>query len=141
MENVKIKMNKSCIIAVICMIFLFCACTNKKEDVKHTSSIGEYLYLDKYNCLHTDKNCVMLLIGGGTEYETNTNYPVEFIKTDRITTLDGYKFCSDCFTNALYEQLQNIVQQRNEQIEKQDSLNKDLGNEIQESLDGVKRIN
>lgn len=122
----------------------FIACTSsKKENVKQEESIGQFLYLDRYNCLHTNKNCVMLLIGGETENTSHTNYPVNFIKVEQIRNLTGFKFCSDCFTDALYGTLQDIVNKNKRQLQNQDTviISKELQDEINEKLKDVQPIN
>ena len=126
------------------IICSFIACTSsKKENVKQEESIGQYLYLDQYNCLHTNKNCVMLLIGGETENTSHTNYPVIFIKVEQIRNLAGFKFCSDCFTDALYGTLQDIVNKNKRQLHNQDTviISKELQDEINEKLKDVQPIN
>lgn len=124
------------------MICSFISCTSsKKENVKQEENIGQYLYLDQYNCLHTNKNCIMLLIGGETENTSHTNYPVNFIEVEQIRNLTGFKFCSDCFTDKLYKTLQNMVDD-NKQLQNQDTLaiSKELQDEIEEDLKDVQRI-
>lgn len=121
----------------------FIACTSsKKENVKQEESIGQFLYLDRYNCLHTNRDCVMLIIGGETENSSHTNYPVTFIKVEEIKSLDVFKFCSDCFTDKLYENLVDIVNNNNRQWQNQDTItiSKELQGEIDESIEGAKRI-
>lgn len=91
---------------IIILSTITASCSNNKnnenESIKH---IGKYVYLDRKMCLHTDKNCMMLIIGGNMEDEVNTNYGVKFLPVDRLVDLEGLAFCSSCFTNELYEEL------------------------------------
>lgn len=85
----------------------------------------------------------MLLIGGETENSSHTNYPVNFIKVKQIRNLDGFKFCSDCFTDELYEKLQHIIQNNdNRQSDIQDTAadGNTLKNDILKKLEHVKRV-
>lgn len=132
-------MNKIISVLIVCT---FIACTSSnKENVKQEESIGQFLYLDQYNCLHSNRNCVMLLIGGETENSSHTNYPVTFIKVEEIKSIDGFKFCSDCFTDKLYENFVDIVND-NRLLQNQDAITvgKELQSEIEENIEGTKRI-
>lgn len=102
------------------------SCTdNKNKDSKSVKHIGQYVYLDNKGCLHTDKDCVMLIIGGNSEDEVNTNYGVKFLPVDRLVNLDGLDFCSSCFSNELYEELISKVRynvQENSNYNMEDSI-------------------
>lgn len=133
-------MNKIISILIVC-IFIACTSSNK-GNVKQEEGIGQFLYLDQYNCLHTNRNCVMLLIGGETENSSHTNYPVTFIEVKQIRNLDGFKFCSDCFTDELYDKLQHTIQNNDRQSDVQDTAidGETLKKDILQKLENVKRV-
>jgi len=97
---------KKILLAIISVCLFSCADTKKTEEPEK-EEIGEFVYVDKSGCLHSDKKC-MYLMNFGENDEAN-NYQVKFIKTNNLTSSDYKTFCSFCVSDEGFKKLQTLT--------------------------------
>ena len=79
-----------------------------KEDVKKPE-LGEFVYIDKSECLHTNKNCMNLL--DLSDEGTNKNYQVKFVETNKLSPAEFNSICSYCVSDETFKELRNKIKQ------------------------------
>lgn len=94
------------IIMTLCLLISCIGKNNddKKELEKHPT-IGKYLYLTKDSVLHNDKNCVFV-----NAIINEDNNGIKYIDTTSIVTDDGITYCTNCFDDKTYEQVQRMIE-------------------------------
>lgn len=81
----------------------------KKETQKEESELGEFVYIDKSNCLHTNKKCMNLL--DFSDDGTNHNYQVKFVNTNKLCHNDFGSICSYCVSDETFKELRKKIEQ------------------------------
>lgn len=81
----------------------------KKETQKEESELGEFVYIDKSNCLHTNKKCMNLL--DFSDDGTNHNYQVKFVNTNKLCPNDFGSICSYCVSDETFKELRKKIEQ------------------------------
>lgn len=93
--------------AIIFLAMFFGCTTEKKEkDVE----IGEYVYLDRYNCIHVRQNCVNLFLSGGEDGE-EPRYMVQRVEIRSLPSIG--MTCSSCVTDEAYKILLKRINKKN----------------------------
>lgn len=91
--------------ATILFILPFISCS--KKDKKSDSIVrGKYLYIDKSECIHTQRNCIKILLSEDPDAG----------KLIRIDTLNikksDFKYsCSDCVDDSTYEWIIGLTEE------------------------------
>lgn len=80
-----------------------------KQDNSDGNKIGEYVYIDRYNCIHTKQNCVNLLLSGAENGE-EPRYMVSRVEIKNLNTIG--KTCSSCVTDEAFKELKRRVENR-----------------------------
>lgn len=89
--------------AIIFLVALFGCSTEKKEkDIE----IGEYVYLDRYNCIHVNRKCVNLFLSGGEDGE-EPRYMVQRVEINSLSSIGTT--CSSCVTDKAYKELEKRI--------------------------------
>ena len=94
------------ILLFISCLLLF-SCSEKKEKPAE-SSIGEYLYIDQYSCIHVKQRCIKLTFSDEGE---SPNYMVKRLSLGELRYIG--RTCSNCVSDEIYKELQNIVENNN----------------------------
>lgn len=71
-------------ILIISLCLLGCTNSEQKKETKQ-EELGEFVYIDKSECLHTDKKCFNLL--DLSDEGTNKNYQVKFVEIKKLYPL------------------------------------------------------
>lgn len=116
------------IFITLCLFFAACTSSTSKEKESYKREIGEYLYIDCNDILHSRRTCYAI---GETTYNedseeyTSQNRGVYFIETNKISTyaISSRLICSRCFTDELYNELLYKVENRGYNPHNEDSLN------------------
>lgn len=87
-----------------------CSRDNKKNEKIH--ELGKYLYLSDNNVLHCDQKCYGLKYA--KDEEGHKVQGMNFILTDRFIDNGTISYCTRCFDDDLYEKVQLISRQNNE---------------------------
>ncbi len=94
------------VLATVCVV----GCSDtKKETQKEEPELGEFVYIDKSNCLHTDKKCMNLL--DLSDDGTNKNYQVKFVGTNKLCPNDFGSICSYCVSDETFKELKKKIEQ------------------------------
>ena len=93
------------ILVAVCV--LGCSET-KNETQKEESKLGEFVYIDKSKCLHTDKKCMNLL--DFSDDGTNHNYQVKFINTNKLRPNNFGFICSYCVSDETFKELRKKIE-------------------------------
>ena len=105
-----LKMNRFFITLLLIAIFFNSCCESKTEKSKEKSELGEFVYIDKTSCLHTQKIC-MNLFDCGDEGNQSKNYQVKFVEAKKLTSNDFNSICSTCVSDATFKDIRNILKQ------------------------------
>lgn len=88
---------------ILLLSIILLGCNNeKKEDVK----VGEYIYLDRYNCIHINQKCFQLNFSNGEEGE-EPRYMVQRIEVKKMHEIG--RTCSFCVTDEAYKELERQI--------------------------------
>lgn len=68
--------------------------------------LGEYIYIDKYECVHVDQECVNII---GRDDGKSYKYMVERIDTKDLKLNYINNTCSSCITDDIYNDLEKIA--------------------------------
>lgn len=90
----------------IIFLAVFFGCTTGKKDKE--VNIGEYVYLDRYNCIHVRQNCVNLFLSGGEDGE-EPRYMVQRVEIKSLSSIGTT--CSSCVTDKAYKELEKRINQ------------------------------
>lgn len=95
-------------VSVLLFICLLLSCDNKTK-------LGQYVYEDDMDVLHTDENCSKLKDGKDDE-----GHPIYAMQPIDIAQL-AYcgKVCSQCVSKNTYEQLKNIVEKNSKKVQRE----------------------
>lgn len=99
------------LIAFGTFISLGCSSPKKEKKVKKENEIGQYVYIDSQNILHTSKDCFGLMTNANNEVGIYKS--IEFIDTTEITRKQIKSMCSRCVSDQCYQHLKKIAD-RNE---------------------------
>ena len=89
---------------IVLLSFTGCAHDKKEKEVE----VGEYVYLDRYNCIHVRQNCVNLFLSGGEDGE-EPRYMVQRIEIKSLPSIGTT--CSSCVTDKAYKELEKRINQ------------------------------
>ncbi len=99
------------------ILLLLCSCGNRSETERH--EIGKYVYVDRYNTIHINRECVAIV---GDKMKTKderiaSRRGVQFVDTCDLTSCgyygDKHGFCPRCIDDGAYRRLSGIID-RNE---------------------------
>ena len=93
---------------IIPLCLFGCTDNKQKEDTKK-EELGEFVYIDKSECLHTNKNCMNLL--DLSDEGTNKNYQVKFVETKKLYPAEFNSICSYCVSDETFKELRKIIRQ------------------------------
>lgn len=82
---------------------------SKTEEPKEKSELGEFVYIDKTSCLHTQKICMNLL--SCSDESDSKNYQVKFVEAKKLTSNDFNSICSTCVSDATFKDIRSILEQ------------------------------
>ena len=90
--------------AIIVSLVVICSCSTEKKgkDVE----IGEYVYLDRFNCIHINQKCVNLFLSGE---DGEPRYMIHRIEVKDLQDIG--QTCSSCVTDKAYKELGNRIKQ------------------------------
>lgn len=96
-------------VCLLISVLSSCSVGKKKKDFK---PVGEYIYLDQYNCIHVDRKCFKLWSDG--DENDKPNYMIKRIRSKEL----GYipSTCSDCVTDEAYNILMKYIESNEEEI-------------------------
>lgn len=93
----------------ILFVFLIAICiTNCSEKEEKCEEIGEYVYIDRYNCVHINRKCLHLITSGGEEGE-EPRYMVHRIEVKKLREIG--QTCSFCVSDESYKELERLIKQ------------------------------
>ena len=87
--------------AIIVLVVL-CGCTTEKKE--KIVEIGEYVYLDRFNCIHINQKCVNLFLSGE---DGEPRYMVNRIEVKNLQDIG--QTCSSCVTDKAYNELEKRI--------------------------------
>jgi len=88
----------------IILLAVFFSCTTEKKE--KNVEIGEYVYLDRYNCIHVNRKCVNLFLSGGENGE-EPRYMVQRVEIKSLPSIGTT--CSSCVTDKAYKELEKRI--------------------------------
>lgn len=95
-------------IAVICLVLL-ASCSNNKDEQKQGEVVGQFVYVDAYECYHVSLDCPTLSDKGETKYERMAGRQgVQFVDTCKIREIQH--FCPRCVNDEAYKRLSQIIE-------------------------------
>ena len=93
--------------AIILSILLLGGCASEKKNKE--VEIGEYVYLDRYNCIHVNQKCVNLFLSGGENGE-EPRYMVQRVEVKSLPSIGTT--CSSCVNDEAYKELERRITNR-----------------------------
>lgn len=89
--------------------FIFLSCNSEKSEKKENDNtkIGKYLYLTDDSILHSELNCVGIITAKYKDGHKVTG--MKFVDTLAIVYDGCVSYCTWCFNDALYEQVQGMI--------------------------------
>ena len=98
-------------IAVICLALLV-SCSEGKHDGGVRGEVGQFVYVDAYECYHVSLDCPVLSDKGETKYERMAGRQgVQFVDTCQIREIQH--FCPRCVNDESYKKLSQIMWRNN----------------------------
>lgn len=101
--------------AFISVLTILASCGSKKQSAQ-TSPIGEYVYVDYWNTIHVDRNCIsnQAKYAKTKEERMIAREGVEFIDTSHLTMYNPgghykYAFCPKCIDDVCFKHLSAIM--------------------------------
>ena len=95
-------------ILIVPLCLLGCTDSKQKEETKK-AELGEFVYIDRSECLHTNKNCMNLL--DLSDEGTNKNYQVKFVETKKLYPAEFNSICSYCVSDETFKELRKVIRQ------------------------------
>lgn len=97
-------------IAVICLALL-ASCSEGKHDGGVRGKVGQFVYVDAYECYHVSLDCPVLSDKGETKYERMAGRQgVQFVDTCEISGIGKHRFCPRCVDDETYKRLSQIIE-------------------------------
>lgn len=97
------KINKIELSIILTCTCIFISCVRKNNaKCESADKIGNYVYIDTQGVLHSDKNCVALIL--------LDNRGVEFVETQKLQQVHLKSLCSKCIEDRDYELLKKVVE-------------------------------
>lgn len=109
------------ILFLLAVILLVSCESRRKTKVKDTPQVvGEYLYFDMSNCLHTNKDCFAIrfsdipldegAILNASELNTarillGKDHSIHRIRKDELSNYELYYCCNRCISDSVYNEL------------------------------------
>lgn len=98
-------------VAVICLVLL-ASCSEGKHDGGVRGEVGQFVYVDAYECYHVSLDCPTLSDKGETKYERMAGRQgVQFVDTCKIREIQH--FCPRCVNDEAYKKLSQIMWRNN----------------------------
>lgn len=95
-------------IAVICLALLV-SCSEGKHESGERVEVGQFVYVDAYECYHVSLDCPTLSDKGETKYERMAGRQgVQFVDTCKIREIQH--FCPRCVNDEAYKRLSQIIE-------------------------------
>lgn len=104
---------------IFAILLLLCSCDSSSERPEEHHRIGKYVYVDRYNTIHIDRECVAIV---GDKMKTKeerivSRRGVQFVDTCDITSRgyhgEKHGFSPRCIDDKAYRRLSDIID-RNE---------------------------
>ena len=89
----------------IIVLVVLCGCATEKKE--KNVEIGEYVYLDRFNCIHINQKCVNLFLSGE---DGEPRYMVHRIEVKDLQDIG--QTCSSCVTDETYKELEKRITNR-----------------------------
>lgn len=86
--------------------FLLFSCNSKEEECDDIE-IGKYLYLTNNGVLHCKQDCISVFLAKDEDGHKVTG--MSFIDTLEIVNDRSLSYCTRCFNDARYEQVQRMI--------------------------------
>lgn len=108
---------------IIAILLLLCSCGGSSEKSEKHHRIGKFVYVDRYNTIHIDRECVAIV---GDNLKTKeerimSRRGVQFVDTCDLTSCgdygDKHGFCPRCINDKAYRRLSDMID-RNEWLRK-----------------------
>ena len=97
-------------IAVICLVLL-ASCSNNQDEQKQGEVVGQFVYVDAYECYHVSLDCPTLSDKGETKYERMAGRQgVQFVDTCEISGIGKHRFCPRGVDDETYKRLSQIIE-------------------------------
>lgn len=94
------------LILLVASLFVLLSCTSKEKEGDNIK-IGKYLYLTDNNVLHCEQKCVGIILAKDEDGHKVTG--MNFVDTLEIVDDSGLSYCTRCFNDARYEQVQRMI--------------------------------
>ena len=94
------------ILSFILILFIFASCKSNKKDGDEIT-IGKYLYLTDNGVLHCEQKCVGVILAKDEDGHKVTG--MAFVDTLEIVYDENISYCTRCFNDARYEQVQSMI--------------------------------
>lgn len=92
------------IVAALCLLSVSCKQSKKESEIVVIPSIGKYLYVTDNGIIHCDRYCFKLRHANEQEI-----LGMHFIDTLEFASDSGLLYCTRCFDDEEYEQVQKII--------------------------------
>lgn len=94
-------------IAVICLVLL-ASCSEGGHECGECTEVGQFVYVDAFECYHVSLDCPALSDKGETKYERMAvRHGVQFVDTCKLS--DIQHFCPRCVDDEAYKKLTQII--------------------------------
>lgn len=93
-------------LSFILLLCLFASCKSNKKDSDEIT-IGKYLYLTDNGVLHCEQKCVGVILAKDEDGHKVTG--MTFVDTLEIVYDENLSYCTRCFNDARYEQVQSMI--------------------------------
>lgn len=88
------------------LAFILLSCNSEKKQ-NNDVIIGKYLYLTNDGVLHCKQDCVGVILAKDEDGHKVTG--MSFVDTLDIVDDSGLSYCTRCFNDARYEQVQRMI--------------------------------
>ena len=94
------------ILSVILFLCFFASCKSDKDDGNEIT-IGKYLYLTDNGVLHCEQKCTGVILAKDEDGHKVTG--MTFVDTLEIAYDENLSYCTRCFNDARYDQVQSMI--------------------------------
>lgn len=107
------------VLLLLSLAFVLLSCKSEKQQ-EHDVIIGKYLYLTNDGVLHCKQNCVEVILSKDEDGHKVSG--MRFVDTLEIVDDSGLSYCTICFNDARYEQVQRMIKRNDKDRKIQDML-------------------
>lgn len=94
------------LVFILTSLFILLSCRSK-ENENDNIKIGKYLYLTDNGVLHCEQKCVGIILAKDEDGHKVTG--MTFVDTLDIIYDENLSYCTRCFNDARYEQVQSMI--------------------------------